>query len=137
MILLIETHTPTEIRDARPTEEAVVEFAAAMDAYKRRSGRPFPTWSEVLEVLRSLGYTRLDASEGDPAVRYRVRLTLGGAEAAAIGRELRHLNGTPVPAGPARDFGVRDFGFRSESERDAALRSIRRRYGWTTVEAVD
>jgi hypothetical protein len=29
-----------------------------MDDYKRRSGRNFPTWSEVLEVVRSLGYHR-------------------------------------------------------------------------------
>lgn len=35
-----------------------VEFMKAMDDYKRRSGRSFPTWSEVLEVVRSLGYSR-------------------------------------------------------------------------------
>ena len=32
------------------------EFMKAMDRYKRENRRPFPTWSEVLEVLRSLGY---------------------------------------------------------------------------------
>ena len=36
-----------------------VEFMNAMDTYKRRSGRPFPTWSEVLEVVRSLGYRKV------------------------------------------------------------------------------
>lgn len=35
-----------------------VEFMKAMDDYKRKSGRPFPTWSEVLEVIRALGYNR-------------------------------------------------------------------------------
>jgi hypothetical protein len=35
-----------------------VEFMKAMDLYKRRSGRMFPTWSEVLEVVRDLGYHR-------------------------------------------------------------------------------
>lgn len=35
-----------------------VEFMKAMDDYKRKSGRMFPTWSEVLEVVRSLGYTK-------------------------------------------------------------------------------
>lgn len=35
-----------------------VEFMKAMDVYKRRSGRMFPTWSEVLEVIRDLGYHR-------------------------------------------------------------------------------
>jgi hypothetical protein len=36
-----------------------VEFMNAMDDYKRQSGRMFPTCSEVLEVIRSLGYVRL------------------------------------------------------------------------------
>jgi len=35
-----------------------VEFMKAMDDYKRKSGRMFPTWSEVLEVVRSLGYVK-------------------------------------------------------------------------------
>ena len=43
-------------RDYRPEE---IEFMRALDAYKRASGRLFPTCSEVLEVVRSLGYTRV------------------------------------------------------------------------------
>ena len=39
--------------------DAEVEFMGAMDIYKRRSGRQFPTWSEVLEVLHSLGYRKV------------------------------------------------------------------------------
>ena len=35
-----------------------LEFMQALDRYKRSSGRMFPTCSEVLEVLRSLGYER-------------------------------------------------------------------------------
>jgi hypothetical protein len=35
------------------------EFMKAIDRYKRENRRPFPTWSEVLEVLRSLGYRRV------------------------------------------------------------------------------
>ena len=31
----------------------------AMNEYKRDSGRMFPTCSEVLEVIRSLGYLKL------------------------------------------------------------------------------
>ena len=30
----------------------------AMQEYKAKSGRMFPTWSEVLEVLRALGYEK-------------------------------------------------------------------------------
>lgn len=47
----------------RDYSEAEMEFMMAMNAYKQRSGRMFPTWSEVLEVLRSLGYEK-PASEG-------------------------------------------------------------------------
>ena len=42
-------------RDYTPEE---VEFMHALDDYKRSSGRMFPTCSEVLEVLRSLGYQK-------------------------------------------------------------------------------
>lgn len=35
-----------------------IEFMRAMDEYKRKSGRMFPTWSEVLEVVRGLGYVK-------------------------------------------------------------------------------
>lgn len=41
-----------------------VEFMRALEAYKRSSGRMFPTCSEVLEVLRNLGYEkRRDGAE--------------------------------------------------------------------------
>src|SRR5438128_1120388 len=35
-----------------------IEFMKAMDQYKRENRRPFPTWSEVLEVMRALGYRK-------------------------------------------------------------------------------
>ena len=48
-------------RDYSPAE---MEFMQAIQAYKARSGRMFPTWSEVLEVVRSLGYQKADAPGG-------------------------------------------------------------------------
>lgn len=45
-------------RDYGPEE---IEFMQALDHYKRTSGRMFPTCSEVLQVLRSLGYERVVA----------------------------------------------------------------------------
>jgi hypothetical protein len=42
----------------RDYSAAELEFMQAMQAYKQASGRMFPTWSEVLEVLRSLGYQK-------------------------------------------------------------------------------
>lgn len=49
-----------------------IEFMQAMDAYKRANGRMFPTCSEILEVLRDLGYQRVGlppelATEDTPA----------------------------------------------------------------------
>ena len=40
-----------------------MEFMQALDRYKRTSGRMFPTCSETLEVLKSLGYRRDAAQE--------------------------------------------------------------------------
>ena len=35
------------------------EFLMAIDEYKRKNNRPFPTWTEVLEVIRALGYRKV------------------------------------------------------------------------------
>ena len=43
----------------RDYNEDEIEFMKAMDQYKRDNRRPFPTWSEVLEVLRALGYRKV------------------------------------------------------------------------------
>lgn len=48
----------TDQRKTKKANEEETEFMGAMDRYKRQNRRPFPTWSEVLEVLRSLGYRR-------------------------------------------------------------------------------
>jgi hypothetical protein len=45
-----------------------IEFMSALDDYKHVSGRMFPTCSEVLEVLRKLGYEKRPKVEGlEPA----------------------------------------------------------------------
>jgi len=33
-------------------------FIQAVDAFKRANDKPFPTWTEVLEVVRKLGYRK-------------------------------------------------------------------------------
>lgn len=43
--------------DTEVTQE-VLEFIRALDDYKKEKNRPFPTWSEVLEVIRRLGYRK-------------------------------------------------------------------------------
>ncbi len=36
----------------------LLEFVTAIDEFKRKNQRPFPSWSEVLTVLRSLGWSK-------------------------------------------------------------------------------
>lgn len=35
------------------------EFLMAIDEYKRRNKRHFPTWTEVFEVIKALGYRKV------------------------------------------------------------------------------
>mgnify|MGYP006305292281 CR=1 FL=1 len=35
------------------------EFLMAIDEYKRQNQRPFPTWTEVLEVIKAIGYRKV------------------------------------------------------------------------------
>jgi len=37
----------------------VMEFLTAIDDYRARHGRPFPSWSEVLTILTGLGYRKV------------------------------------------------------------------------------
>ena len=53
--------TPKSSKPAKPDEmsEEVLEFITAIDEYKRVHGRQFPNWSEVLEILKELGYSKV------------------------------------------------------------------------------
>ncbi len=53
-------------RDAEEGElsKEQFEFVMAMDEYKRANKRPFPSWTEVLEVIKYLGYRKV-AERGD------------------------------------------------------------------------
>jgi hypothetical protein len=66
--------------DPADYEKQEVEFMLAMDRYKRDNRRPHPTWREVLEVFRSLGYRRC----ADPSAMPRFRRGFAG-------------HGTPYP----------------------------------------
>ena len=35
------------------------DFIMAIDEYKRANARPFPTWTEILEIMRALGYRKV------------------------------------------------------------------------------
>lgn len=50
--------------DRRAAEEGEMtpeqmEFIQAIDAYKRINGRAFPTWTEVLDVVKAMGYRKV------------------------------------------------------------------------------
>jgi hypothetical protein len=45
---------------ARYYDDDECEFIAAMAEYRKLNGKPFPTWSEALGVLKGLGYTKPD-----------------------------------------------------------------------------
>lgn len=47
----------------RDYNDEELRFMRALDDYKRVSGRMFPTCSEILEVVRSLGYIKLKDEE--------------------------------------------------------------------------
>ena len=49
----------------------VLEFIKAMAAYQKRYARRYPAWSEVLYVLRTLGYAKRV-----PGADYSERITL-------------------------------------------------------------
>jgi hypothetical protein len=68
-------------RIGTPGEEET-EFMGAMDRYKRQNRRPFPTWSEVLEVLRSLGYRRSNEATILPLVNPEAGMVATPAPAA-------------------------------------------------------
>lgn len=43
--------------------EGQMEFLAAISEYKHVNKRPFPTWTEVLDVIHALGYRKVAKPE--------------------------------------------------------------------------
>jgi len=59
--------------EGRMSDEQM-EFLMAIEDYKQLNARPFPTWTEVLEVGKALGYSKVDKPHGltPPAKRQAV-----------------------------------------------------------------
>jgi len=53
------------VRDAEEGEmnKEQFMFLMAIDAFKRVNGKTFPTWTDVLEIVRKLGYRKTMSSE--------------------------------------------------------------------------
>lgn len=50
--------------DRRAAEEGQMtdeqfDFIMAIDQYKKENNKPFPSWTEVLEVLKTIGYRKV------------------------------------------------------------------------------
>ena len=58
---LSETRRAAEEGELTPEQW---DFLQAMNDYKQVSNRPFPSWSEVLDVIRAIGYRKV-AEESD------------------------------------------------------------------------
>lgn len=61
----------------RDYSDEEIQFMKAMDQYKRDNRRPFPTWSEVLEVLRALGYRKTAEPSAMPGLSQGLPPALG------------------------------------------------------------
>jgi len=51
-----------EVRKAAEEGEIageLLEFVMAIDEYKRINDRPFPSWTEVFEIIQFLGYRKV------------------------------------------------------------------------------
>lgn len=104
----------------------VAEFERAIERYKRRSGWMFPAWSEILEVMRGLGYARPGAEPSRPPM---VAIKRDGDAAARIGDVLAEWGGVPSFPGQGQAYF-----FDSEGDRAGALDAARSEFGLTCVE---
>ncbi|NBB95474.1 MAG: hypothetical protein GVY16_07000 [Planctomycetes bacterium] len=51
--------TRRQAEEGEMTDEQFV-FLQAVEEYKRLNNRPFPTWTEVLDILKALGYRKVE-----------------------------------------------------------------------------
>ena len=95
-----------------------IEFMHALDEYKRRAGRMFPTCSEILEVVRDLGYRRLTPEE----IALLGSQKAHSAEAAGDTSATPHDHSAPgeaAPTGPEPEVaGFRTDGNGGDGEPD-------------------
>ena len=49
-------------RNAAAYDDEVCELLQSIDKWRRKSGRSFPAWSEVLQLLKELGWQKVAAT---------------------------------------------------------------------------
>jgi len=58
----ISEHRKVERRiNEYPMTDEELEFIKAVNEYKQRYNKPFPTWSEILHILKSIGYEKVES----------------------------------------------------------------------------
>jgi hypothetical protein len=77
--------------------EDETEFLLAMQRYKQANRRPFPTWHEVLEVARALGYRKVAEPTELPGLPLPVFVPTGrkGIRTDRAGRQTDHQTEAP------------------------------------------
>ncbi|MBK8976953.1 MAG: hypothetical protein IPM29_13625 [Planctomycetes bacterium] len=55
---LMARRAPPPAPQGLEVDPDVLQFIEALDLYRHQHSRPFPSWSEVLHVLRWLGYRK-------------------------------------------------------------------------------
>jgi len=55
-------------RNAAMYDQDVFDLLQAIDAWRRKNDRQFPAWSEVLTILKALGWRKVAAPDAVPAV---------------------------------------------------------------------
>ena len=76
----------------REYNDEEILFMQALESYKRTSGRMFPTCSEILEVVRGLGYVRISPTAANPESATELSPVAANGQAANI------CSGLPLPA---------------------------------------
>jgi hypothetical protein len=54
------------------------EFLMAIDQYKRSNQKPFPTWTEVLEIIKAMGYRKVAEPQSLESFRKQDKLQTAG-----------------------------------------------------------
>ena len=57
---------PAKTAGSYDLDADTLEFIHAINRFKAETGRPFPTWSEVLSIFKGLGYRRAAPPKGGP-----------------------------------------------------------------------
>jgi hypothetical protein len=50
----------------------------AIDQYKRSNQKPFPTWTEVLEIIKAMGYRKVAEPQSLESFRKQDKLQTAG-----------------------------------------------------------